>query len=338
MRHALVDRANLKYIAAMKRIIIPTAILLLIVTIWSGGYLFFVGQINTNVAEYTNPDNPQFSGLTCEKFQLGGFPFRIDANCINATFVDGDATYKLPKLQLTILIYRPTHALLFAEGPLHYSDAFFGTEQLLRWTSLRTSVRTNGWQLVRASVEAENIEYVDALLGETIIASTPSAEIHLIDLPEKRGSKDEPATLALFAKSTALDVLIANITGAELIAEAEISAIPADLRLWGDPAILRNWQTNGGNIDIQNITGETKDARFSLAGNLSLDDQGAAQGEITLQSTGMVETFGDSLNEEMRTLIFGNPAADGSHSQVVTINGGIVFVGLFPVASLMKLF
>lgn len=338
MLRALVGRSKLKYIAQMKRITIPAIVLLVIVAIWSGGWFFIAGQVNTRVAEYTNPQSPTFSGLTCETFHLSGFPFRFDANCIDAGYVDGDAAYELPKLQLTVLAYRPTHALLFAEGPLHYTDAFFGTEQFLRWTSLRASVRTKGWQLARASIEAEGIEYVDTILGETIIASTPSAEIHLIDLPEKRDNQDQPATLALFAKSTALDVPTAMISAAELIAEAEISAIPADIRTWGNPAFLRTWQANGGDIEIQNIAGETSEASFSVTGNLSLNNQGDAQGAIALQSNGMVEIFGSNLNDEMRALVFGNPLADGSHRQAITITGGIVFVGLLPVASLSKLF
>ena len=75
-----------------------------------------------------------------------------------------------------------------------------------------------------------------------------------------------------------------------------------------------------------------------MSGAAQLDAQGRVNGQLKLNSKGVVERLGTAIPDQYRGLIVGGQAADGSYSQTVNIAAGVMFVGLLPAGMLSPLF
>lgn len=321
-----------------KRIIAAAAIVAVLVAGYGAAWLYFAGRIHDEIARLGTPAAAGVPTLRCDAIAVAGFPFRFDATCTDAVLVDGDARFALPHLKATALVYRPTHVLAFLEGPMRYTDAFHGTERELRWSQMEASIRLDGWQMVRLSVHAEDLAVVDTLMGETVLASAPVAEFHLVGQPENRDPATGRMGLGIFARTESVDVPPLDIAQGRLTFEAEISAMPADVRSWGSPDMLRAWQAAGGEMTVNRLEADDTRASLRLEGTLGLNDNGEARGDMVLTSTGVAERLEGVVPRQMRTLLFGGEQADGSQRQTVTIRRGAVLAGIAPLVTLPPVF
>ena len=321
----------------MKRFVFLIALIVLVAAGWGGVWLFVSNKISEQV-QLLAADDPSKPSIKCTNFSVSGFPFQFAVDCQGATLVDGDTTLTLEQLRAVVLVYRPTHALLFFKGPLHHSNAFFGTEQEVRWSKLEASVRLSGWQLTRASIHGEDVEYFDVLIGETLQSHAQSFEAHLIDIPESHDSENARSALALFARTSALSVPALTINDGEASLEAELTQLPSDIRNWAQPDLIKNWQIAGGDLKLQRFEGSTPSAQFDMAGSLALDKNGALNGKMTLNSNGIAQMFAELITPSMQPLIFGTPGPDGQYTQTISFLGGAVFSGTQPMAYVPPLF
>ncbi|VAW21766.1 hypothetical protein MNBD_ALPHA11-1650, partial [hydrothermal vent metagenome] len=142
----------------MRKFLFLMIFIIVIVAGWSAVWIYAAQRINAEASSlFANTANTQ-QQINCEQFSVSGFPFRFDITCTNLTLSSIDTSLKIPEIKVTALVYRPTHALIFAEGPAVMENIFSGSKRQLNWNSLRASVRTNGWSLARVSIEGENIE------------------------------------------------------------------------------------------------------------------------------------------------------------------------------------
>jgi len=321
----------------MKRIILLLALIVIVVAGWSGAWLFFAGQISAQIALWANPA-PGAPTVTCANSSVAGFPFRFDVTCSNANIVDGDTQIEIAEIKATALVYRPTHVLAFVKGPARYTDAFFGTDQLMRWDNLEASLRLNGWLLERLSIHAENLEYLDTLLGETLVASAPMLEMHLLNMPERHNATNRLASFASYARTEGATIPAYQIADGRVTLEAEISNLPDDIRLWSDVALPQLWQQAGGRLKLTRFATDDTETSLLLEGDLGLSPIGEVEGNMTLVSNGLAERFGDLIPAQLRGVLFGTPQADGSMKQILTITRGAVIAGFAPLAIIPPLF
>lgn len=321
----------------MKRIILLLALIVILVAGWSGAWLYAAGQISKQIALMATPA-PGSPTVTCGNLSVTGFPFRFDVTCAQADISDGDIRIEVPEIKATALVYRPTHIIAFAEGPLRYTDAFFGTDQRIRWDNAKGSLRMNGWLLERLSLHMENLEYIDALLGETLIASAPVLEMHLLNMPERHDADTRLASFAGFARTEGATMPGYQIADGRVTFEAEISNLPDDIRLWSDPALPRLWQQADGRLTLLRLATDDSETSLLLEGELGLSPIGEVEGNMTLTSNGLAERFGDLIPTELRGLVFGTPQADGGMKQIMTITRGAVIAGFAPLGVIPPLF
>ena len=322
----------------MKRIILALAIIGVVVAVWSGVWLFAAGQITQQVELAGNPGNPEIPALTCGNFSVTGFPFRFDASCDGATISQGDIAVTLPRLKATALIYRPTHLLAFADGPIHLSNAFYGTEQEVRFSLLEASLRLDGWQLQRLSLRGENIAWYDTLLGDILLASGDEAELHLLDIPTEHNPDAQLASLAFYAETKNADLTTFGVSGGQLTAEARITNLPDDIRAFGAPGMLQNWQAAGGKLVLEKLKANDAITMIDMHGQASLDETGAISGKIEGMSNQLAERFAEFVPPEYHSLYFGARQPDGRYKQTITIVKGTVFVGIAPQGTIPPLF
>ena len=321
-----------------KRIIILGAIVLVLVLGWSGAWYFFAGQLRQQVEALAMADGETAPQLTCQNLVVGGFPFRFDVQWLGVAVVSADTLVELPELRASAMAYRPNHILATAIGPAGISDAFTGLRQSVSWTEIDASFRLENWRIARVSIVGDDLFWNDTLFGDTLLASAPHMELHLLDMPEIHEAEAGRAGLALFALAREVNAPSIELAAANAELEAEISGLPDDIRNWGLVPFLPDWQQAGGALRLVGLRANDASSDFEASGDLALDAQGYVTGAISVDSLGLAERIGPLIEQPWRTMILGMPGEDGRYRNQLTFAGGGVSAGLVPISAIPSLF
>lgn len=321
-----------------KRIIILGAVILLVVAGASAAWLYVAGQLRQQIEMLALADGETSPQLTCAELGITGFPFAFDVNCSEAAIVSGDVLARVPGLRFSAMVYAPTHVLAFAQGPAEISDAFTGQRTALAWSSLEASLRLTDWRIARFSIVGKELAWSDLLIGDTLIARSPHAELHLLDMPEAHDPERDLAALALYLRADALELPALAITEAAIEVEAEVTGLPDDVRNIGLQPLLPAWQQAGGELNIVAIRARDAAGDLNASGTLGLDPEGHLNGTIAIDSQGVAERIGPLIEEPWRTLVLGVPGESGRHSNQLNFRGGTLSSGLVPITALPPLF
>ena len=321
-----------------KRIIILGAVVLALVLAWVGAWYFFAGQLRQQVEALAMADGETTPQLTCQTLAIGGFPFRFDMQCLGAALVSGDVLTELPEIRASAMAYRPNHILATAIGPARISDAFTGLRQQLSWADINASFRFENWRIARISIIGDDFAWTDTLFGDTLIASTPRLELHLLDMPEQHDAETGRSGLALFALTRELVAPGIELTPANAEIEAELTGLPDDIRNWGAVPFLPDWQQAGGLLRLVALRASDGTSDLNANGDLRLDAQGYVTGAISIDSLGVAERIGPMIDEPWRTLVLGMPGEGGRHNNQLNFAGGGMSSGLVPITAIPPLF
>jgi len=321
----------------MKRIIILGIVIFLVIAGWSGAWLFASNEIRKAVVSLADADGVSTPKVTCDKLDIAGYPFWFDVICTGANVTSGDVTAAVTEVKATAVVYNPTQILAVAKAPLTVSDAFTGSKSRLDWQNMEASARLTGWRIARISVVADALVLNDTVSGDNLIAKASHAEAHLIDIPEQHDATKGLAALALYSKADDVNAPGFKINDGRTSIEADITGLSDDVRTYTDPAMMKRWQQAGGKIKLVGLKGDDGDQFVNVAGTLGLDGQGKPEGQLTIGSKGLVERLGTTVPEQWRSLILGNPGADGSYSQIINLRAGVIFSGLIPLGVLPPL-
>jgi hypothetical protein len=250
-----------------------------------------------------------------------------------------DTSVDLAELKATLLVYEPWHVLLRLTSPLNLEDAFTGSRERLDWQSLEASASLTSWRISRISIVGSTLALTNTLAGDVPLGKASDAEFHLLDIPSQYDAAKHLASLALYAKVDDLNAPGLAINDGKATLDGIISNLPDDVRRYGDSNLLQRWQQAGGALKLVGFKGGDGDqASFDVSGNLALDAQKRAAGQLTIKSKGLVERFGTLVPQQWRGVVLGNPAADGSYSQVLNLTNGVIFSGLMPLGTLPPLY
>ncbi|WP_375452428.1 DUF2125 domain-containing protein [uncultured Devosia sp.] len=322
----------------MKRIIWLLVAVIVVVVLWSCAWLYLSGQVRTNIEVLAEADGITTPRLTCTTLDISGFPFRLDAACGAAQIIAGDLVVDIAGIRASALVYRPTHVLASALGPVGLVDAFTGSRSTIQFSGLEASGRLDGWRLARLSLSARDLDWTDTLLGEQLIAKASLLDLQLGDIPEQYDAATGLAALAGYVQARDVVAPGFTITTGNAEIEVEVSRLPDDVRLLGDPAALLNWRAAGGQLKLVSAHGTDADSDLKASGSLELDAQGLLDGQIDIASTKVAERIEPFLLEPYRTLVLGNPAPDGTHANTLNFRSGTISSGLLPIASVPPLF
>lgn len=320
----------------MKRFVILISSIVLVVSLWSGAWLFAANYIDRSISAQSESLAEGVPSFTCGQTVIAGFPFRFDVTCSNFSVTQNDVTIAVPEIKVTALVYRPTHLLAFAQGPATISDTFTGSQNRVDWTSLQASARTNWYKPARFSVIAEDFSLSDTLMSDTLIAKAQHLEAHMVDAAGTPSPQRMNA--GVFVKLANAEIPGIQTQSINGDFDGLITALPDDIRAWTDLGLLRYWQAGGGSAIINKLEISAPDLVAQLDGEVSLDEAGMANGKLSLASKGLAEPLQDALPPPYGSLILGAPQEDGSYTQNMAIRSGVVMVGIIPVAQLAPLF
>ncbi len=318
----------------MNRFISLIILIFVIVAGWTGAWFYAAKRIKDEARTYIAHSQQSQIKINCENFDVAGYPFRFDVTCTNLTLDNLDLSITLPSFQATVLVYRPTHLLLFANGPARFHDSFSGSRRELKWNSLRASLRTNGWELTRLSLEADQIELVDLLIGETQIAKVEHMESHLLKDEQNISQIPNLINVLALAKIEQVAAPEFQITNAQVLFEASLSALPDDVRLWSPAIIAANWHQNETGIDVTKFEGHDDISSFSIVGSTTTTAQAMASGNFDFSSTNLAQRFEQFMDPTSQQVIFGNQSDDGTRYQSYSLVHGVLLAGNFPILTL----
>jgi len=332
----------------MKKIIALFVVVVIVFAVWFGGWFYGAGQIDQAIASLAGGNGESEPKITCDKHSVSGFPFRFDITCENAIIVDGDVTTTVGGVKVTFLIYNPTQAKFSALSPITIADAYSGAQSSIAFTGAEGSAHVTsgdfwkglqgeGWRIQRISIVADGVDWVDTVVGASPVMSSKHVEAHLLDVPERHDKAAHTQVLASYVSLAGVTAPAYGITGGEASLETELSGLPDDLRGWGAADMMSSWRDAGGQLKIVGLKGTAGGDFVESSGTLALDSSSRLDGQVTLKSKGLVERIGDLIPPELKSVMLGGEASDGSYTQTMTIRAGIVLVGLLPVAMIPPL-
>lgn len=325
----------------MKKFVLLLVVVLLVAGAWSGGWLFAANEIRKTVAGLA-PTPESGGGVSCGQLEVSGFPFRFDIGCTEATVVSGDLTITVAGIRASILAYNPTHAVFSALAPATVVDAYSGVRNSISFASAAGSARIvtddmlsglagEGWRIGTVSLVAEAIRWTDITVTEAPILEAAHLEAHLVDVPEDHEPDAGSSVLAAYVRLTEAGAPELGIAGGAASIEAELTGVPDDLRVLGEPGLVGRWQAADGRLKLVALKGEAGEEFVESTGTIGLDSGSRLDGRVTIRSKGLVERFGALLPEDWRGLILGGQAEDGSYSQTINVKAGVIFSGIMPI-------
>ncbi len=327
--------------------------IILVVAVWIGGWLFAAAEARKQVDLLAQNDGESNPRITCGTLNISGFPFRLDVECVDGTLTQLDTTVTLAGLRASVMVYNPTHVLVSAKAPLAIADAFSGAQSRLDFTGLQASARLTsrdilegftgvGWRIANVSLVADDVTWNDTVLGDMLRMSTDHLEAHLVDLPEGRDKAARVATLGVYASLANLTLPQLGVTAGQSTLEAKIDQLPDDLLEATSPDAIRNWQARGGKLTLVKWQGTQAepDERFEVAGEVSLDAIGRANGQVTYTTKGVLDRMLSSFQvPPLQIAAFkGMPGADGTATNTLGIADGRVTLAGFLIAELLPAF
>jgi hypothetical protein len=328
--------------------------IILVVALWTGGWLWAAGEVRNQVELLARNDGETNPKITCGTLNVGGFPFRFDVECVDATLTQLDTTAALSGLRASVMVYNPTHMLLSARAPLSIRDDFSGARSRIDFTAFTASARLTsrdifegltgtGWRIANVSAVADGVTWNDTVLvDEMLRMSADRVEAHLVDLPEGRDREAHTATLGVYASAANLTLPLGNVSGAQSQFEASIDKLPDDLMALTAPDAIRAWQARGGKVTLVKWEGSQPepDERFSVSGEVTLDAIGRANGQFTYITKGVLDRLLASYQvPPLQVAAFkGLPNADGTSTNTLGIADGRVTLAGFLIAELLPAF
>lgn len=322
-----------------------------VVGLWTAGWVWAAGEATRQVKLLAEADGETAPKLTCGTLDVSGFPFRFDLECLDATLVDRDLTATFAGLKGSVLVYAPSHLIFSAKAPFSLADAFSGSQRRLDFDALEGSLRLTstdlmrglngeGWRIARFSLVADDLTLTDTVANEVVEARTKHLEAHLIDVPELHDKAAGTAALRGYLSTTALDLPGLQVVAADTTAEVELTAVPDDLRAFGEPDALRRWQAAGGSLALSKLAGSqpAPEERFEITGQLKLNGGGYPEGQIDYTTKGVLDRFAQFMPAMQLAMLRGAPNADGSFRNSLTITDGQVKLLAVPFAQLLPLF
>jgi hypothetical protein len=304
--------------------------------LWSAGWFYASGMLREQVLALAQNDGESAPRVTCGTLDVGGFPFRFDLTCLGAEMVDADRTVTLGGLTASVRVYAPTHAIITAQSPLGFDNAFTGSRSRIDFASFEGSARFTsgdlgaalqgeGWRIGRVSGLADGVQWFDTIATDLLQASAAHLELHLIDIEEAHDDAAGTAALAIYAKADDLTAPAYGIANGNGAIEAELSGLPDDLRvLAADTDPLRNWQARGGVLKVVSLKGAqpVPDQLVEGSGEFSLTPEGFITANLNYRTKDVFPRFAGLMEAWQLALLQGKPEDDGSFSNSFALVDG----------------
>lgn len=318
----------------MNRFVSLMVFIVILVLGWTSAWFYAASRLTNEANTYFASISTLLQRFECETFNVEGFPFRFDVTCSNAKLFDFDLEVSIHELQASVLVYKPTHVLVFAQGPAQITDTFTGSKREVTWDSLSLSLRTNGWALARFSLETQNLQLFDTIINKTLVGSINHAQFHLVEDAQFYDADTHATQISAFAKIEGATMPEFEINDAKIILEASLATMPDDLRLWSPATISKNWFESQTGLNISKLEGSDERSNFSINGNMTATAQSMPNGNFDFFTQNLAQRFEPFVDSTAIQVVFGSQSQDLSRYQSYSLVHGVVLAGNLPIFTL----
>jgi hypothetical protein len=272
-------------------IFVAPGILLLLAIGWCGLWYYAANVADRTIAGWIEREAKAGRVYSCGEQTIGGFPFRIEARCIDAgadvRSHEAPFAVKVKDILVAAQVYHPTLLIGEVTGPLTLSEPGKPPSFIANWQLAQTSVRG-------LPPEPEQLSFVIDKPHAERVAQGRSEQVFLAERAELHGriasgsASSNPVieTVLRLASASAptLHPLAAKPTKAELTAVLrglkDFSPKP-----WAER--FREVQAAGGNIEIKHLRIDQGEIIVAGAGTVSLNPNGKLDGLIRVAIVGI---------------------------------------------------
>ena len=282
--HADLNASRRPWLIAM-----PLVLVLALAAAWSGVWYYAAGEAEARINDWQAQQAKAGRVFTCGSQRVGGFPFRIEARCVNASVELKDTqppvAIKLKEILVVAQVWDPK--LLIAEftGPLTAAEP--GQPPVTAtWTLAQASVRGTPATPERASLAIDNLKLDGPASGNPPLFDSKHAEFHA---RMQYGSWPHNPAIDLAVKLNAATAQALGPYTRDPL-DADILAVlhgMKDLRPKPLPVRLREWQAAGGRLEIQSARIAQGDTLGNATGMRALTQRGRLDGALRLNVAGL---------------------------------------------------
>jgi len=325
------------------------AAVVIVVAGWSAAWFYGRSALAEQLDLQMRRMADQGLDLTCADLAIAGYPFRYEVTCRDMQSIDRwGATGSLGALNAVALIYNPWHVIFEARSPAAMAFPVNGVNGDITWDTARASIRFSENALNALDAVVDQPEASVVTLVSTGQFAADKAEVHLREVPDSAGTLEGFVTIDKLALKS-----LPNLV--------ETMMLRGHVRVDGGMALLAGAdlgslvQSSGGELPLRLMLAEATigQGRAVASGDLVLVGDGTLSGtlEVALgNAEALLETLKPLFPPQDQTypLLEGvikslEPAAvdvDGMPTIKipVTVNRGLVQVGLLPVGRIPPLF
>jgi hypothetical protein len=338
-------------------VVLPLLAFLALFAAWSAVWYEGTRRAELRLDEWLASEADRGRFYDCEERRIGGYPFRVEVDCLRPTADLSDATPQLRvearRLLAVAMVWQLEHVIVEIEGPLRVenpagSDSRSAFAIDAEWSMLQSSLRVPRGQISHVDMVIENARIAPdpdstGPVGGTSVTAD-RIQIHQRQTPEA-GSVD------LAMNATGLVVAHDRLPAPEsvdLVLLGRLVGLPSPMpRQPADFAAA--WRANQGAIEIADLQATQGDSVVRAEGRVAPDAQGRPEGTVTISLAGPDVTtpgaagafggFAPVLATALR--LAGRPADLDGRSAVagdLELRDGRVYFGPFPIAELPAIF
>ncbi len=296
----------------------PLILVLLLAAGWTGFWFYAAHRTETTIAAWIEREAASGRIHACGHRTVGGYPFRIEMRCDDVTSeirgLGQPAKLRTASLLAVTQIWEPTLLIAELSGPMTVAFGEPTVAYTVEWRVMRASLRGFPRAFERVSLSVDEPIAKEAGTIGSPVARAKHLELHARLQP---GSGSEP----LFDVAGQLDAAVLRLANlpsklAETPIDATLETVVHGVSdLSPKPMVqrLKDWQANGGRLEVKSVRVAQGDAVAVTAGDLGLTPQGFVNGNLRVRLAGL---------DHIASLIFGPDAQATTVLRGVTMLAG----------------
>ena len=195
---------------------------------------FPAGEVKQNIERWPGRWRHRRRNVTCETSRVGGFPFRFDADCHNGRASSmAILVVDVPGIRASVRVYRPPicwprPGAAALDRHLHRHAQRRQPDRPSRPAPGSTTGASPASRF-RARTSYGPIRWS----AKAVIAQSPLAEIHLLDIPEQHDAENATGGACRLCAAQNLAYPGMTITDTNAEVQLELNGLPDDVRNWG---------------------------------------------------------------------------------------------------------
>ncbi|MBS0246833.1 MAG: DUF2125 domain-containing protein [Proteobacteria bacterium] len=310
--------------SSARRYVVLLVVVALLIGGWSAFWYVAAGKAQTALEGWRAREAKSGRLYECGKESVGGYPFRFEFRCWNATALFQNARppieAKVGRVTVVSQVYQPTLLISEFEGPLTVAAPGKPPELTMNWELFQSSVRGTPAAPERASLVFDK-PTLDAVNGAD---SRPLLRAEHLELHGR-------LLAGLVSDHPVLEVAVrtrgAFVPGIPALAAQPVDAVFDTVfrglsdfapKPWSER--FREIAANNGRIEITESRAVQGETLAVGAGNLSISASGRLQGQLELTIAGL-EPFLKSINAEQ--MVQSAPSVDRLASALDRLSPGL---------------